>query len=68
MQLIYPGKDADIRVGDWLRFYKSGVLVIGVVQYVRPLEALAPSQRVAGPYFSTDLGEVSALAVVEVRR
>ena len=51
-----------VKVGDWVRFYRDGALVLGVVSYIRKREAweLCNSAQ-------TDQGEVSIERVLEVR-
>lgn len=46
--------------GDWVRFYSAGKLVIGVVQYT--------AERHGSKYLCTDVGEVEANTVLEIRR
>lgn len=50
-----------VELDDWVRFYRDGELVIGVVQYVR-LDLL---QKVI---LSTTAGEVSEDNVLEIRK
>lgn len=50
----------NINVGDWIRFYQSGVLVIGVVQY---LEKDLLGYMVA----KTDIGAVDTRYILEAR-
>lgn len=52
-----------ILVGDWVRFYSNGRMVIGVVQYVRARQAWEDGDRLL-----TDSGEVGMSSVLEVRR
>jgi hypothetical protein len=56
-------KGSEIKPRDWVRFYRDGALVIGVVQYVRPDEII--SSRI---HVHTDVGTVWAASVLEVRR
>lgn len=51
-----------IEIGDWVRFYRNGVLVIGVVQYVPRVDVIGFQ------YYATDMGEVRADSILEVRR
>lgn len=53
--------DRKIEIGDWVRFYRNGVMVIGVVQY-------GPRDDWGDKYYSTDAGEVAANSILEVRR
>jgi hypothetical protein len=50
-----------LKVGDWIRFYRNGVLVIGVVNYIREDRAIGYT------YYQTDAGEVRADSVLEIR-
>ncbi len=54
----------DIRVGDWVRFYQNGDLVIGVVQYIRRNEF----PRDPKPTALTDIGAIEFHYIVECRR
>lgn len=50
-----------VKVGDWVRFWQGGSLVIGVVQY-------PPYRDICGPFqIPTDAGVTSATSVVEIR-
>lgn len=51
--------EAKFKPGDWIRFYRDGLLVIGVVQYVGGYGD--PT------YIQTDIGTVEAEYVLEVR-
>lgn len=53
----------DVRVGDWVRFYRGGLLVLGVVEYIVPR---APWDST--PEAVTSLGQIPFDAVLEVRR
>lgn len=54
-------KMEQVKVGDWIRFWKGGNLVIGVVQY-------PPYRDICGPFqIPTDAGITSATLVVEIR-
>lgn len=48
-----------IKIGDWIRFYQNGRLVIGVVQYV--------GRNWEGDFADTDVGRVAFRNVKEVR-
>jgi hypothetical protein len=49
-------------IGDWVRFYKNGVLVLGIVEY-------RAKDPVLGEYkLSTDVGSVYEEQVLERRR
>ena len=50
--------------GDWIRFYQGGVMVIGVVQYVRRAASWESSTWQA----ETDRGKVGDSGVHELRR
>lgn len=51
----------EIKVGDWVRFYQGGRLVVGIVQYVQP--------RIdRQDYVQTDIGAIKESYVLEVRR
>lgn len=53
-------KQMNIKVGDWVRFYKDGRLYIGVVEYIR--------DTILGyKEFQTDIGTVREDYVLEVR-
>lgn len=64
-----------INVGDWVRFYDKGQLVIGEVRYIRQESRQQSSWAVGWTYASlipvtvicTDEGEVDADRVLEVR-
>lgn len=51
------------KVGDWVRFYRDGRLVIGEVVYVEQAASWSKSDEV----YSTDQGTVENLAVLESR-
>ena len=53
---------SDIKPGDWVRFYRGGVLVIGKVEYVT-------EDTVRGwlHWLCTDAGQVESAAVLELR-
>ena len=51
----------NIKVGDWIRFYQGGVLVIGVVQYVE-------KDLLGYMIANTDIGPIDSRYVLEVRR
>lgn len=51
------------RVGDWVRFYRNGTLVLGVVNYVKETDEALPKIELY-----TDNGAVSVDAVIEMRR
>lgn len=51
-----------IEVGDWVRFYNGGRLVIGKVEYVNTNNSLP------GFDVKTDIGSVGSEYVVEVRK
>lgn len=48
--------------GDWVRFYRNGVLVLGVVQYVKERRLGSYSREVC-----TDIGSVEDTDVLEAR-
>lgn len=50
-----------IDVGDWVRFYQNGTLVIGVVQYIG-------KDRLGYQELATDQGTVCVESVREVRK
>lgn len=50
-----------VQIGDWVRFYRNGALVIGIVNYRRRDEFLGHW------ILSTDAGEVDADDVLEIR-
>lgn len=50
------------KVGDWIRFYQAGRLVIGVVSYIE-----FNSTFDSCPRYQTDLGEVSEDYIKEGR-
>jgi len=52
-----------VKPGDWVRFYKNGALVIGVVQYVRVDDTFSFRYHV-----HTDIGSVWAVEVLEARQ
>lgn len=49
-------------IGDWVRFYRDGVLVIGVVQY------RCQDDTTGDWLLSTDMGEVAEDDVLEIRK
>lgn len=51
-----------IDVGDWVRFYRNGVLVIGVVEYVKDEDDLGEQ------HFYTTEGDCDSDDVLEVRK
>ena len=54
-------KNYTIMVGDWIRFYQSGKLVIGQVEYI--------GKGLTGRYdIKTDIGSVTEDYVLEVRK
>ena len=52
----------EFRPGDWVRFYKNGLLVIGEVRYVNPDEV-----RTWMTYLDTDCGRIEMSSVLEMR-
>ena len=54
-------KDYTIMQGDWVRFYQSGKLVIGQVEYI--------TKGITGRYeIKTDIGSITEDYVFEVRK
>jgi len=54
-------KDNTVMVGDWVRFYQSGKLVIGQVEYI--------TKGITGRYeIKTDIGSASEDYILEVRK
>ena len=49
------------KVGDWIRFYNNGILVIGVVEYLIEHDVLHDLD------YATDKGRCSEDSVLEVR-
>ena len=49
------------KVGDWVRFYRDGKLVIGHVNYVRTDTVLGDAE------YQTDIGSVDEDSLLEVR-
>ena len=49
------------KVGDWVRFFRNGTLVIGVVCYVHKNDLLQTEA------YLTDLGSVPESMILEVR-
>ncbi len=49
-------------VGDWVRFYQGGRLVVGVVMYLSTLKYSG------APLVTTDIGEIPLEDILEVRR
>lgn len=47
------------RVGQWVRFYQKGTLVIGVIQYIH--------ETLFGNEYSTDIGAVKEKYIEEAR-
>lgn len=55
-------KIEDVKIGDWVRFWSAGDLVIGVVQY-------PPYEEICGSFkIPTDIGITTGNSVVELRR
>ena len=54
---------AEVRPGAWVRFYRNGTLVIGVVQYSRPTDRWGSG----GEEVLTDIGSVDISGVLEAR-
>ena len=50
-----------VEVGDWIRFYSNGELVIGQVEY-------KSKSTIGTKYLQTSQGEVSEDTVLEVRK
>lgn len=50
------------KIGDWVRFYRNGVLVIGEVRYLVKRETWERSDTL-----QADVGEVQAEDVLELR-
>jgi hypothetical protein len=53
---------SQVSVGDWVRFYRDGVLVIGRVEYVKIDPVLHESE------YMTDRGSISKDSILEVRK
>jgi hypothetical protein len=51
-----------VKVGNWVRFYRSGILVIGVVQYIHPPKLGFTFFRV-----DTDQGTIDSESILEIR-
>jgi hypothetical protein len=51
-----------VHIGDWVRFFHNGRLVIGVVQYLRPRSSWQSHDTAI-----TDAGEVSVNYILEAR-
>lgn len=49
-------------VGDWVRFYQAGVLVVGVVEYVTDSSAYGEQRR-----YLTNVGPCDGSQLIEVR-
>ena len=49
-----------VKVGDWVRFYEGGILVIGVVQYIE-------KDLLGYTIVKTDIGSVDIRYILEVR-
>lgn len=57
-------RETDPRVGDWVRVMRGGILVIAVVNYVRPNQ-----WSISTPEFQTDTaGVVQREDIWEIRR
>ena len=48
--------------GDWVRFYRGGVLVIGIIQYITHKNCIGKRDIL------TDAGSVSEDSILEARR
>lgn len=58
----FKGVDTvDFTEGDWVRFYRNGVLVVGEVRYMH--RDITDKLKL-----STDQGEIDSRAVIEIRR
>lgn len=55
--------ERNVNVGDWVRFYRYGQFVIGVVQYIRQKPVCAWELEV-----HTDVGSVDVESILEIRR
>lgn len=55
---------AKAQIGDWVRFRRGGVLVVGVVAYVKE----AKYYWQGGAVYETDIGEIDHASLLEVRR
>ena len=53
-----------VKPGDWVRFYRNGLLVLGTVQYTRATEVWGSG----GVEVLTDVGGVNITDILEVRR
>lgn len=51
-----------VKIGDWVRFYRNGALVIGIVNYRRRRDEISSEW-----ILSTDAGEVNEDEVLERR-
>ncbi len=59
---VKDGGAANVFIGDWVRFYRNGALVIGVVAYLRT--------QTSYPWHDeafTDQGVISVKDIIEVR-
>jgi hypothetical protein len=56
------GEEMTVKIGDWVRFHRCGVLVIGEVAYLRPSPLQAREMEVV-----TDHGVCNLSDVLEVR-
>jgi hypothetical protein len=48
--------------GDWVRFYRDGKMLIGVVQYIRESNGLGDLEAL------TDVGSVAVDRILEIRK
>lgn len=55
--------DVKPKVGEWVRFYRDGRMVIGVIQYVRPAASWSASRWQA----DTDFGTIESRNILERR-
>lgn len=62
MSTIRTGTKLDISVGDWVRFYQNGRMVIGVVSYFITRKSWEEYDTIC-----TDVGATTADAALEVR-
>jgi hypothetical protein len=56
----------NVKIGDWVRFEKCGIIVIGVVQYIDSHPFILSSSS-NSPEAITDIGRVTISKILESR-
>lgn len=56
-----PESESVIQIGDWVSFYQSGSIVIGIVMYIKKDKYIKKLK------YSTHVGEVGQEDILEIR-